>query len=87
MSIRDVLKNSKPHKEPPDPAPQFFSQAKRNETGRYRLEVDRQMKRSFTSFEEAKVAGQAIKAKHSIVKVAIYDVVDGLNTVIEVTAD
>ena len=89
MTVRDGPKSLRlvqpPAKEtastdlPLDP----LSQSKRPEIGRYRLEVDRQMKRSFTSFEEAAAAGLAIKTKHPIVRVAIYDAIDGVNTGVE----
>ena len=86
MTIRDVLKPPHPDNELPEPPAKFFSQAKRPETGRYRLEVDRQMKGSFTSFEAAQALGQAIKKKHPVVTVAVYDAFEGLNTVIEAPA-
>ena len=86
MTIREVPKPPRPDNEAPEPQANLLSQKKRPETGRYRLEVDRQMKRSFTSFEAAQAAGQEIKTKHPIVKVAIYDVFEGLNTVIEAPA-
>lgn len=86
MAIRDVLKPPQPDNEPQEPPPKLFPQGKRPETGRFRLEVDRQMKGSFTSFEAAQAAGQAIKTKHPIVKVAIYDAFEGINTVIELPA-
>jgi hypothetical protein len=83
MATRDVLKA--PHHEPApaETLPEPRSQRKRPEPGRYRLEVDRQMKGSFMSFEEAQTAGIAIKTKHPIVRVAIYDVTEGINTDIQ----
>ena len=46
---------------------------RRPKVERYRLEVDRQTKASFSSFDEAENAGKAIKKAHSIVNVTIYD--------------
>lgn len=86
MAIRDVPKPPHPDNESLEPPPKLFPQGKRPEIGRYRLEVDRQMKGSFTSFEAAQTAGQAIKTKHPIVKVSIYDAFEGLNTTIEAPA-
>ena len=86
MAKRDVLKPPHPDNESPEPPAKLFPQGKRPEIGRYRLEVDRQMKRSFTSFEDAQIAGLAIKSKHPIVKVSIYDAFEGLNTTIEAPA-
>ena len=40
---------------------------------RFRLEIDRQMKVSFASFEEAEKAGKAIKKAYPIVQVSVYD--------------
>jgi len=83
MATRDVLKAPHHDPAPVETLPELRSQRKRPETGRYRLEVDRQMKKSFISFEEAQTAGIAIKAKHPIVRVAIYDVTEGINTDIQ----
>ena len=77
-----------PHHDPlpADPLPELLSQRKRPEPGRYRLEVDRQLKGSFHTFEAAQTAGLAIKTGHPIVRVAIYDVLEGINTAIELPA-
>ena len=86
MSSRDVPKSPRPltvSSAPIESPPELFSQRKRPEAGRFRLEVDRQMKGSFVTFEAAEAAGLAIKAKHPIVRVAIYDVAEGKNTTIE----
>jgi hypothetical protein len=83
MAIRDVLKPPHHDPAPTETLPEELSQRKRLETGRYRLEVDRQMKKSFMSFEEAQIAGLAIKSKHPIVRVAIYDITEGINTDIQ----
>ena len=40
---------------------------------RFRLQVDRQVKSSFASFEEAEKIGKAIKEAYPIVEVSIYD--------------
>jgi hypothetical protein len=40
---------------------------------RFRLQVDRQVKSSFVSFEEAEKIGNAIKKKYPLVEVSIYD--------------
>jgi hypothetical protein len=41
--------------------------------GRFRLQVDGQLKTSFSSFEETEKAGRAIKQAYPIVQVSIYD--------------
>jgi hypothetical protein len=43
---------------------------------RFRLEVDRQTKSSFPSFEAAETAAKAIKKAHPVVQVSIYDAED-----------
>jgi hypothetical protein len=86
MTPRDVLKA--PHRDQPpiETLPELLSQRKRPELGRYRLEVDRQMKRSFDAFEAAQAAGLTIKSKFPIVRVSIYDAVEGVNTDVVLTA-
>ena len=50
---------------------------------RYRLQVDRQIKNTFTSFAEAEKAGKAIKKAYPIVQVSIYDSQESQQTVLE----
>jgi len=50
---------------------------------RYQLQVDRQMKASFTTLAAAESAGQAIKKAHPIVQVTVYDAIESKNTIIE----
>lgn len=64
-------------------APLPVGQGKRPETGQFRLQVDRQTKASFTTFEAAEEAGLAIKQGHPIVQVAVYDAGTGANKLIE----
>lgn len=59
------------------------SQNKRAETGRFLLQVDRQTKRSFQTLDAAEEAGKAIKQKHPILQVAVYDSVESQNKLIE----
>jgi hypothetical protein len=64
-------------------APERTSQRKRPEPGRYSLLVDRQLKGSYKTAEEAGVAGLAIKTGHPIVQVTVYDTVDLIGQAIE----
>ena len=41
--------------------------------GRFRLQVDRQTKASYATWEAAEKAGLAIKKGHPILQVAVYD--------------
>jgi hypothetical protein len=58
-------------------------QGKRPETGQFQLQVDRQTKVSYGTYEAAERAGVAIKQSHPIVQVAIYNAVEGLRKIIE----
>ncbi|MGP0091787.1 MAG: hypothetical protein ACLPKB_17780 [Xanthobacteraceae bacterium] len=49
----------------------------------FRLQVDRQTKASYTTYEAAEAAGLAVKQNHPIVQVAVYDAKAGVNKVIE----
>jgi hypothetical protein len=68
---------------PEEQAPELLGQRKRPESGRYRLQVDRQTKGSYTTMEAAETAGLAIKQGHPILQVAVYDGVDSVNKIIE----
>jgi hypothetical protein len=62
------------------------SQKRRPEAGRYRLQVDRQTKATYTTFEAAEAQGLIIKKKFSQVQVAIYDIQASANTILELPA-
>jgi hypothetical protein len=55
---------------------------KRPSLERYRLQVDRQTKASFPSFEAAEKVGKAIKKAHPVVQVMIYDAQESSNKVL-----
>ena len=57
------------------------------DVGRFRLQVDRQTKGSYTTLEAAEEAGTAIKKKHPVVQVAVYDLTESLNKIIELPKD
>jgi hypothetical protein len=63
-----------------------FGQRRRPEKGPFRLQVDRQAKESYATFEEAVAAGLIIKEAHPIVQVAVYDAVKSENKIIELPA-
>jgi hypothetical protein len=69
--------------DPDEPAEEIFSQRRKPEVGQFRLQVDRQTKASFTTFEAAEQAGLEIKKRHPIVRVAVYDTVECMNRIIE----
>ena len=49
---------------------------------RFKLRVDRQLKSSFASFEEAEKAGAAIKKKYPAVEVSIYNSQESQQTIL-----
>ncbi len=65
-----------------DAAPDLPSQKAVPETRQFRLQVDRQTKASYPTFEAARDAGLIIKRAHPIVQVAVYDAAHGLNQII-----
>lgn len=62
--------------------PVRLSQNKRPELGRYLLQVDRQTKGSYQTIDAAQAAGQVIKKTYPILQVAVYDSVEGQNTLL-----
>jgi hypothetical protein len=65
-----------------DSAPAPVGQRKPTES-QFRLQVDRQTKSSYATFEAAKEAGLLIKQAHPILQVAIYDAIGSVNKIIE----
>jgi hypothetical protein len=70
-----------------EPVQDLIAQPKRSDGGRFRLQVDRQTKESYTTYEAAEAAGLAIKKDYPILQVAVYDGVDGVNKIIELPKD
>ena len=66
-----------------DSADDSFGQRRQPEKGRFCLQVDRQTKSSYPTYEDAERAAIAIKTGHPIVRVAIYDALECVNKVIE----
>jgi hypothetical protein len=64
---------------------EVFSQRKRPEMGRFLLQVDRQTKSSYATSEAAEKAGIVIKNSHPILQVAVYDRMESVNKIIELT--
>jgi hypothetical protein len=71
--------------EPPDheEAVPEIGQRKKPESGQYRLQVDRQTKASYATREAAEEAGLAIKRAYPILQVAVYDVAEEMNKILE----
>jgi hypothetical protein len=61
-------------------------QRKQLEAGRYLLQVDRQTKGSFTTFEAARSAAVQIKTGFPVLQVSIYDDVSKSHTLVGLAA-
>jgi len=64
-------------------AEERVGQGRPPEKGPFRLQVDRQTKASFATFEEAAAAGLAIKKAYPVVQVSVYDTTTSTNKIIE----
>ena len=58
-------------------------QAKQSDNGQFRLQVDRQTKSSYATFDAAKAAALVIKTGHPNLQVAVHDGLASVNTMIE----
>jgi hypothetical protein len=83
MTARSETKTITKRPEPEEPAQEQFGQRKRPEKGPFRLQVDRQTKESYATYEAAVAAGLEIKKRHPIVQVSVYDTVKSENKIIE----
>ena len=66
-----------------EPAEENVGQQKRVDGGQFRLQVDRQTKRSFATYEAAEEAGMAIKKSFPMLQVAVYDMAASASKIIE----
>ena len=82
MGVREGTKTitKKPALE--EPAKEALGQRKRPEKGQFLLQVDRQTKTSYATYDAAEEAGLVIKRGHPIVQVAVYDTLAGVNKII-----
>ena len=68
---------------PDESVPEPVTQRKQADSGRFRLQVDRQTKGSYATYEAAEAAGRGIKKHYPTVQVAVYDGVESVNKIIE----
>lgn len=68
---------------PEESVPEPVTQRKQADAGRFRLQVDRQTKGSYATYDAAEKAGLVIKKEHPILQVAVYDGVESENKIIE----
>lgn len=85
MAARERAQIMLKKSDPDDPAVEHIGQRKRPETGRFRLQVDKQTKASFVTSEDAEKAGLAIKKKFPIVQVTVYDSADAVTRALELS--
>jgi hypothetical protein len=83
MALRSNKTMTKEPDHQEEPAQEFFSQRRKPDVGQFRLQVDRQTKASFVTYEEAEKAGLEIKRAHPVVRVSVYDTVECSNRIIE----
>jgi hypothetical protein len=67
-------------------AKERVGQGRPAEKGPFRLQVDRQTKGSFATFEEAAAAGSVIKKAYPVVQASVYDTTTLTNKIIEPAA-
>lgn len=68
---------------PEEAVPETATQRKQPDGGRFRLQVDRQTKASYATYEAAETAGIGIKKNYPTLQVAVYDGVESVNKIIE----
>jgi hypothetical protein len=83
MLAKEVVKEVVKEVDAEEPAQEQLSQRRKPDVGQFRLQVDRQTKASFATFEAAERAGLAIKKSHPVVRVTVYDAMECSNRLIE----
>jgi hypothetical protein len=69
--------------DPEAPVRDLVTRRERPDGGQFHLQVDRQTKGSYTTYEAAEAAGLAIKKDYPLLQVAVHDGLDGVNKIIE----
>ena len=82
-TTRPVTKTITMAPQPEEPVLEPATQRKRPEDGRFRLQVDRQTKGSYQTYEAAEAAGMVIKKGYPVVQVAVYDGVESVSKILE----
>ena len=87
MATRERAKITVKKSDPDEPAAEQMEQRKRPESGRYRLQVDRQTKASYANYDDAEAAGLAIKKGFPIVQVSVYDSAEAVSKIIDLSGE
>ena len=82
-TMRQGTKTTTLGPEPEDSVKKLVTQRKRPDSGRFCLQVDRQTKQTYTTYEAAEAAGMAIKKDYPTLHVAVHDGVESVNKIIE----
>ena len=83
MIARKETKTITMKQDPEGSLEERIDQKNKTDSGQFRLQVDRQTKQSYATYEAAEQAGMAIKKKHPLLQVAIYDLAASVNKIIE----
>lgn len=78
LKLRETPDDSDETDTPPES--NTHSQKKKAEAGQFWLQIDRQTKSSYGTFEEAEAAGLIIKRRYPVVQVSVYDKAESTNT-------
>ena len=82
-TMRQGTKTTTLGPEPEDSVKKLVTQRKRPDSGRFCLQVDRQTKQTYTTYEAAEAAGMAIKKAYPVLQVAVYDGIDNVSKILE----
>jgi hypothetical protein len=85
MAPRERAKIVVKRSDPDEPAEEHTTQRKRPESGRFRLQVDRQTKSSYATYDDAEAAGLTIKKQYPIVQVTVYDAAEATSKIISLS--
>jgi hypothetical protein len=83
MAVRDGVRIKSKRSEQAESEQEPFTQRTRAAELRFRLQVDRQTKSSYTTADAAEEAGLAIKQVYPIVQVVVHDAEEGTRKSIE----
>jgi hypothetical protein len=83
MALRQTSKSSAKSPRGDEPAANPSGQGKRPEAGQFQLQVDRQTKLSYGTYEAAERAAMAIKQSYPTVQVSVYNTGEGSRKIIE----
>ena len=83
MAARDATKTITKVGAVDEPAEEKLGQRKRPEIGRFLLQVDRQTKSSYATYDAAEKVGLGIKQGYPSVQVVVLDALNSVNKILE----